>query len=178
MQYICLLRGISPMNAPATRLRAAFEALAFRRVQTVLSSGNVIFESDEASVERLEAQIETQLVAELGLKSIAIIRSAAQLARLVESAPFGGQAHSRTSYLTVTFLKYSPAVPPEPFASAGGITRVIGYNAENQALCAINNPLVTRTPDFMSQLEKRFGRDITTRTWNTIVKLHQRASQE
>ena len=46
-KYIAFLRGIGPGNPNMRneKLRGAFEELGFKNVQSVISSGNVIFDS-------------------------------------------------------------------------------------------------------------------------------------
>ena len=38
-------------------------------------------------------------------------------------------------------------------------------------LAVIDNSDPGRTPDFMAWLEKTYGKDITTRTWDTVAKV-------
>src|SRR3546814_6333564 len=82
--YVALLRGIAPTN-PKMRnaeLRRVFEELGFDAVRTVISSGNVLFESPDRSRTRLESQIEAALHAHLGAPCTTIVRSRRQLERL------------------------------------------------------------------------------------------------
>jgi uncharacterized protein (DUF1697 family) len=60
------------------KLRGVFERLGFENVKTVISSGNVIFESPSRSIRKLEESIEKALPEELGFKSTTIIRSQGQ----------------------------------------------------------------------------------------------------
>jgi len=176
MKYVAFLRGISPMNAPSAKLRAVFDALAFSNVQTVIFSGNVIFDSPETNISLLEKRIEEQLQAGLAIRSAAIIRSSEQIRELIQSAPFGDRTHNRETYLTVTFLKHELKEAPTLYKSANGTLEIVGYDAQNRALLAVNNVAITKTPDFMAKLEKQFGKDITTRTWNTILRINQKIS--
>ena len=174
MRYACLLRGISPMNAPSSRLRTVFEGLQFTNVQPIISSGNVVFDSDETDVPALEKRIEERLLTELDVRSMAIILTPAQLKHFIDSAPFGKRTHGREMYLTVTFMKRPPAVPPAPYKHPGGGFEIISYDADVQAICAVNNVALTKTPDFMARVERMYGKDITTRTWNTMAKIAQK----
>lgn len=172
MRYVALLRGISPMNAPSTKLRAMFKSLELLNVQTILSSGNVVFECDVSDIAILERRIEKALLSELGIKNVAMVRSADQVKRLVDSHPFGNRVHSPESYLTVTFLKSEPSKMPEINQKLNSSQQIISYDAAINALFAINNTTLRKTPDFMTKLEKEYGKYITTRTWNTILKIN------
>ena len=155
MKYVALLRGISPMNAPAAKLRAVFESLGFDGVQSIISSGNVVFISSEIDMARLEGQISQALSNKLELDGTTIIRTSDQIQRLVDSAPFGSREHSRESYLTVTFLKNQ-------------------LESGKQEIFSVNDTTDTRTPDLMIKLEKEYGKAITTRTWNTVLKINHK----
>lgn len=58
-KYIALLRGISPSNPNMRnkKLRAVFESLGFSNVQTIISSGNVIFTSPSKNTVDLEEKM-------------------------------------------------------------------------------------------------------------------------
>lgn len=60
MKYVALLRGIGPSNPNmhGAKLKAAAESAGFKNVQTLLSSGNVIFESPEKNQAVIEAKLE------------------------------------------------------------------------------------------------------------------------
>jgi len=89
-KYVALLRGIGPSNPNMRndKLRALFEKLGFSHVQTVLSSGNILFESRSKNAKKLEEAIEKALPKEFGFTSTTIIRSQAQLQKLVNKNPF------------------------------------------------------------------------------------------
>jgi uncharacterized protein (DUF1697 family) len=90
MKYVALLRGIGPSNPNMRneKLRGVFESLGFEHVQTVITSGNVLFESPSRDVNSLEAQIEEAIQSQLGFSSTTIIRSHQQLKRLANKDPF------------------------------------------------------------------------------------------
>lgn len=132
--YAALLRGIGPTNPNMRneKLRSVFEALGFSDVVTVISSGNVLFESSSRSIPSLEARIEKALPEQLGFTSTVIIRSKEDLQRIISEDPFKKVKDDSKAYLIVTFLKKKP----------GEIYNVVDFRKE-------------RTPDFMRQLEKK-----------------------
>lgn len=166
MKYVALLRGIGPANPNmhGSKLKGVLEDLGFANVQTVISSGNVIFESGSKDIAKLEDKIQAAWPKKLGFNSTTIIRSQEQLEKLVAKDPFAGAKHSRTSYLLVTFFKNPPedaAVARANFYKTGGIN----------ALCNVLDTTVGKTPDFMVKLEKEFSKDITSRTWLSIQRI-------
>ena len=66
-KYVALLRGIGPGNPNMRndKLRGVFEKLGFANVQTVISSGNVLFDPPAGgpfkNAKKLEATIEKAL---------------------------------------------------------------------------------------------------------------------
>jgi len=122
-KYVAYLRGISPLNPNMRneKLRALFTALNFTNVKTIISSGNVLFETPAQDVKALEATIEKAIQADLGFTSTTIIRSQRQLRILVDENPFNGLEHTQKTNLAVTFLKNAlPAERGLPYPTEGG----------------------------------------------------------
>lgn len=170
--YVALLRGIAPTNPNMRneKLRWLFEKLGFTNVRTVISSGNVIFESPSRSVKKLEAEIENAIPKELGFTSSTIIRSKGQIGKLVEQNLFMGMEHSQKSNLNVTFLKRK--TKPEiqfPYTVEGRAYTLLGIY--DGAVCSVIDVTSSKTPDLMIWLEKKFGKEITTRTWKTVERI-------
>src|SRR5688572_757649 len=107
MKYVALLRGIGPGNPNMRneKLRQPFEALGFKNILTVISSGNVLFESDKTDISELEKEIEEAIVLQLGFSSSVVIKSKRQLEKLIKLDPFDGLVHGPNSYLLITFFK-------------------------------------------------------------------------
>jgi uncharacterized protein (DUF1697 family) len=175
MKYAALLRGIGPSNPNMRneKLRGVFQKLGYQNVQTVISSGNVLFESPSRDVKALEAAIEEAIQRQLGFTSTTIIRSHHQLRRLVGSNLFGGIEDTPTTRLNVTFLKRRRSTNLQfPYdAEKKGYT-VVGMHAR-EVLSVVDLTGAT-TPDLMAWLEKQFGKAITTRTWKTVGKILNR----
>jgi len=155
MVYVALLRGIGPLNPNmrSEKLREFFESLGFRNVQSVIATGNILFESNAKDSKALEEKIEKALPQKLGFKSTTIIRSRDDIQKLVDSKPFGKTLDTPKSWLNVTFLK------------RGGQD------------FSIIDTTSTKTPDIMRQLEKKHGKEITTRTWKTIDKILKKLNE-
>lgn len=173
-QYVALLRGIAPSGTNMTndKLRGVFEGLGFARVGSVLASGNITFRSADADVPTLEQRVEDALASVLGVKSRTIIREHSELRALLDSEPFPGLTHGRGIYLTATFLK-DPATAPDVIPEQPDPrTQVVRYDRAACAVLAItDDSLPGKTPDFMSWLEKSYGKDITTRSWLTVQRI-------
>jgi uncharacterized protein (DUF1697 family) len=148
--YVALLRGIMPMNPnmKSEKLKGLFESLGFKNVATVIASGNVVFDSPSSDTAALETKIEKALPVKLGFSSTTIIRSKEELERLVKKDPFKGVEDKKPNYLVVTFFK-----------------------DRKKELCTVINLDDGKTPDFMRNIEKKHGKEITTRTWKTVGRI-------
>lgn len=169
--YVALLRGIAPMNPNMrnAKLRQVFEDLGFTNVATVISSGNVIFESPSTDVAALEAMIEQEWPKRLGFTSATIIRTKRQLQDMVASDPFDGMKHSPKQYLTVTFAK-----KPSVLKKLASQPKEKGFEVLGErggAVFAVIDMTSAKTPQMMAWAEKQFGREITTRTWLTVQRI-------
>ena len=151
------------------KLRGVFEDLGFANVMSVISSGNVLFESERTDIAGLEADIEARLLTQLGFHSTTIIRSRAQLEALVRKQPFGDAVHSPKQYLTVTFLKTPQTV--QDLAPKLADRMVATYP---DTVCCVVDTTTSRTPDLMAWLEKAYSKQITTRTWLTVQRILKR----
>lgn len=170
MKFVALLRGIMPMNPNMRneKLRGVLEELGLAGVQTVISSGNVLFESEETDSRKLEDLIEPTWQERLGFNSTTIIRSQAELQHLVDSEPFKGMDDSPTERLNVTFLK-DRAGTDFKFPYEGSGYRVIGER--DRAIFSVVDLSGASSPEVMKWLEKQFGKEITTRTWKTVHRI-------
>ena len=152
-----------------SKLKAAAESAGFKNVQTLLASGNVIFESSITDQAKLEAMLEKTWPAELGFNSMTIIRSQNQLKALVKADPYEGAKHSnKKTYLLVTFFKSSPKTSLENYY------KDLAVNAQ----CNTIDSSELGTTDFMAKLDKQFGKDqITSRTWLTVQRIIKKMEQ-
>jgi uncharacterized protein (DUF1697 family) len=170
--YVALLRGIGPGNPNMRndKLQTFFERLGFTNVKTVISSGNVIFESPSRHVKRLESTIEEALPGELGFNSTTIIRSKHKLQRLFDRDPFKGMVHSQKSSLNVTFLKNKTETGIKfPYKVENQPYTVLGMY--DDAVCTVLDLTSEKTPNYFHWIEKEFGKEITTRTWKTVERI-------
>jgi uncharacterized protein (DUF1697 family) len=169
--YVALLRGIMPMNPNMhpSKLKEAFLKIGFKNVQTVISSGNVVFESNIKSDEAIETKIEKGLPKILGFKSSTIVRSKEDLEKLAKVCPFAKVKEDKSKYTIVTFLKHSPKNVQLELPHKGKGFDVIGITSkETFTILKVGQG---KTPDAMSTLEKAFGKEITTRTWKTVNRI-------
>lgn len=171
-KFAALLRGIAPMNPNMRneKLRGVCESLGLKQVQTVISSGNVVFETESADPAELEATLEAAWLSELGFDSTTIVRSHRQLQDLTELNPFGSLKHGKQTYLLATFSKAPLAIefdlpyqPPEAEFSIVAAT--------DREVFTVSDATSAATPGVMAWLEGHIGKEITSRTWLTVARI-------
>jgi len=171
-KYVALLRGIGPTNPnmKSENLKAFFIGLGFSNVQTLITSGNVIFESDSTDISSLETKIEEALPLKLGFSSTTLIRSQAELQSIVDKGPYNKMEHGQTTYLLVTFFKRSTELPFKlPYQPKGKPYKII--SGTNTILYGVVDVANGKTTDYMAWLEGQFTKDLASRTWNTVQRI-------
>jgi uncharacterized protein (DUF1697 family) len=160
-----MLRGVSPMNCSMATLRACIEGAGFDRVTTLLSSGNVAFDARKAATDAIEKRIETALASHFSRSFDTFVRTADELAALLERDPFARHVLPAAAKRVVTFLREAPWPAPALPIAADGV-HILACCGREVFTAYEPNP---RGPVFMKMIESRFG-SATTRTWDTVRK--------
>jgi uncharacterized protein (DUF1697 family) len=172
--YVAFLRGINVGGntlVSMAKLKSAFSALGFKKVQTILASGNVVFEATEKNPKTLGKKIEQQLQTEFGFQIAVIVRAAREMQSLIKADPFRKVKVTPQTRLVVTFLDEGGSsdsdAPKQPALADFGAIRV----SEGEVCSTFELAPKRGTSDLMKVLEKEFGKRITTRTWNTVQRI-------
>jgi uncharacterized protein (DUF1697 family) len=166
-RYAAFLRAVSPMNAKMPELKRAFEGAGFTDVKTVLSSGNVVFNAPAAPNARLEREAEAAMAKHLGQAFMTIVRPVDALRRMLASDPYAPFRVKPGAKRVVTFLRAKPkASLPLPVELDGA--RILCQSGTEVFSAYLPSP---RGPVFMTLIEKTCGKEVTTRTWDTVVKV-------
>lgn len=165
-RYVALLRGVSPLNAKMPELKACFESAGFSNVRTVLSSGNVAFDSTLTDQPAIEAVAEDAMKRRLARTFYTVVRSTDELQRLLAFDPYAAHGIPAEAKRMVSFFREPPrprvALPlAQDFAS---VFHLHGREAFTAYLP------VDKGPVFMTLIEKAFGANVTTRTLDTVAK--------
>jgi uncharacterized protein (DUF1697 family) len=155
------------MNAKMSELVKCFEACGFTDVGTILGSGNVVFGARPASEASLERKAEKAMGERLGRTFLTIVRPLDALRDLLDTDPFAAFRLRTGSKRVVTFLRRAPrskiALPIEVDGA--------------RILCREGREVFTayvpsrRGPVFMTLIQKTFGEEVTTRTWDSVEKI-------
>jgi uncharacterized protein (DUF1697 family) len=166
-RYAAFLRGVSPMNAKMPELKKCFEDAGFTGVRTLLSSGNVVFGARAAAITALERKAEAAMKQRLGHSFMTLVRPVEALRQLIESDPYRSFRISPQAKRVVTFLRAPPfskiALPVELDGA-----RILCLKG-SEAFSAYER--TSRGPVFMTLIQNTFGKDVTTRTWDTVARV-------
>jgi uncharacterized protein (DUF1697 family) len=164
MRWIALLRAVNVggrSKVPMAGLRGLFEELGFADVRTYIASGNVVFEGTKPDAARIERAIADRF----GVQTTVILRSAKQLAAVLDSHPFG----SDTGKSYVTFLVEKP--------SAAAVRAVRELDVAPDEVAVVGREVYLRYPNGLgrSKTPGRVDRALrvagTNRNWRTVEKL-------
>ena len=107
-RYLALFGSINVGRNRLTMadLRSAFEAEGFARVETVVASGNVLFDHPERPDEGLEEKLALMMHERFGFDSVALVRSRAALAAAIAENPFAADGDEQ--FVHTLFLDGQP----------------------------------------------------------------------
>jgi uncharacterized protein (DUF1697 family) len=147
-------------------LQRCFEDAGYTGVKTVLSSGNVAFDSRSRSDAALVRDIEAAMQKNLGRSFSTIVRSSAYLQELVQSDPFARFRLQSNAKRVVTFLREAHKAKLSLPLEVDG-AKILAKKGCEVFTAYVPSP---RGAVFMRLIEKTFGKDVTTRTWDTVRK--------
>jgi len=167
--YVVLLRGINvggKTKVPMAALRDVCAAAGCEDVVTYIQSGNVVLTS-RLSEKKLQASLEERIAAEFGFGPAVMVRTAREMAAVVDGNPYPGADESSVH---VGFLHSPPAAP------AARCLAAIDCGAEQ--VTVVGRDLYLHLPNGMGRanLPTQIDRclrpaQVTVRNWRTVTKL-------
>jgi uncharacterized protein (DUF1697 family) len=151
-------------------LREAAQALGLENAATLLQSGNLLFESPKCSTGAMEAALEQGFAKVLGLKTVVIVRTAAEMTLMERENPFEKEAAADPARLAAVFLKAAPA--------KGLGAELQSAIAGNERVALRGSTLYAHYPEGMGRskltlvtIERKLRVAATARNWNTVLKI-------
>jgi uncharacterized protein (DUF1697 family) len=170
--HVALLRAVNVGGrgkVAMADLRAMLADLGFEAPQSLLQSGNLVFRSQPKGV-ALEAMLEKEAEARLGLAADFLVRTAAEWADIVAANPYPAMAKDDPSHLLVMPLKTKP--------DAAGLRALQAWIPGRETIEAVGRELYIAYPDGIGTskltgavIERRVKTRGTARNWNTVTKL-------
>ena len=175
-KYVAFLRGINVgghHKVPMAELRREMEKLKFEKVETLLNSGNIIFDAIADDLGSLEITISEHLEKSFGFPIPTILRRPEMILELLANSPFEDIILTKDIRLYVSFLrKDTEAYLQLPWTSDDNSYKIIGNS--DKTILSVLDLSISKTPKAMEALERFFGTDITTRNWNTIKRIEKK----
>jgi uncharacterized protein (DUF1697 family) len=151
-------------------LRAVYESLGLRDVQTCLQSGNVVFRSGAREMGALARRIEMAIEETFGFHSAVVVRTTAELRAVIGACPFAGREGLDPAKLAVTFLAAEP--------DAEALARVAAVSYEPEEVRVGRRELYIYFPNGMGRtrfsaekVERMLRTAGTSRNWSTVRRL-------
>jgi uncharacterized protein (DUF1697 family) len=173
---ICLIRGINVGGrniVPMTDLRAITAALKWKDATTYIQSGNLVFTASAAH-DKLEKQLEDALEKKFGFRPDVVIRDAAAWEQYIKRNPLRREAENAPNAVTLTLSKRPPI--------AGSVAALQERATMNERIAMQDDALWIHFPDGMGRtkltpavFDRAVGSPVTSRNWNTVLKLGEMA---
>lgn len=175
-KYVAFLRGINVggnHKVPMAELRAEMEKLTCENIVTILNSGNVIFEVKKEEEEVLEQKFAAHLEKAFGFPIPTIVRSIEAIEGLLSDNPFKDEVLTKDLRFYISLLQQNVEGDLAlPWTSEDGSFRILEKRGKD--IISLLDVSVNKTPKAMAVLEKTYGKDITTRNWNTIKRIEKK----
>jgi uncharacterized protein (DUF1697 family) len=178
-RYVAFLRGINVGRANRVAmadLRLLVAGLGGTGVQTLLNSGNILFDAPGTDAAALSARIEQALDGRLHVSTPVIVLRAAQLAAVMDENPLLGIATDPTRLLVSLRMRPADPRPLQPLLQQDWSPEALAPGAHATYLWCPEGVIKSR---LVQALTRQPGdRLTTTRNWATVLKLHALAQAD
>jgi uncharacterized protein (DUF1697 family) len=171
--HVALLRGVNVGGnklVAMSDLRALLGKLGLGNAQSLLQSGNLVFESEGRTPAQLENLLENEVAKRLGVATTFFVRTAGEWKSMVAANPFPEAAKKDPSHLVVLFLKKPPKADAVQALQAAIVGRELVQAADRQAYIIYTDG-IGRSRLTPAIIDAKLGQRGTGRNWNTVLKL-------
>lgn len=172
-RYVAFLRAINVGGhvVKMDPLRKMFESIGCSHVETVIASGNVIFDSPSKSAKALEKKIEDHLRKKLGYDVATFLRTPAELGEVVDYRPFkSAELDERGNVLYIGFLPDAPDA-----AAKKAVTKFVSdsddFHVHGRELYWLCRKKFSDSKVSGAQLERTLAMPTTLRNVTTVRKI-------
>lgn len=172
MMHVALLRAVnlgSHNKVGMADLRELLVGLGFESVQTLLQSGNVVFEA-RGKTTALEQTLERAAAKQLGVETDFFVRTAKEWQAVIDANPFPREAADDPGHLLAVITK-DPVAPANVTALQKAIVGREVVRAKDRCAYIVYPDGIGRSKLTSAVIEKKLGTRGTARNWNTLLKL-------
>ena len=168
-----MLRGVNVgghNKIAMSALKALYESLGLKNVQTFIQSGNVIFSTNKRDLDRLAKDIEDAIERQCGFRSSVIQRTASELREVIQTNPFAGRPEIEPGKLIVTFLAADPGQAARDEVLALRIhPEELVFGVREHYIYFPNGAGRSKLPS--AAIERALKTPGTGRNWNSVTKM-------
>lgn len=171
--YIALLRAVnlgSHNKVSMTDLKALLSDVGMKNPQSVVQSGNLVFESTARPTAALEKLLETSAAKQLGLDTPFYVRTAAEWQQVIADNPFPKEAKLDPGHTVLMALRDAPT-PAAVKALQDAIKGREVVKAKGRHAYFVYPDGIGTSKLTIKMIEKHLGTTGTARNWNTVLKL-------
>jgi len=173
IRYVAFLRAINVGGKniiKMQKLRSIFELLGYKNVKTLIQSGNVIFDANEKSEEKIVNKIEKELHKHLTKDVLVFLRTYNEVEEIIKFNPFAKIKTEPGTKLYVNFIKNELKDKPKlPVYSPKREIKIIEIN-NREIYCIV--PVIKGRSGFTNNFsEEYFKIPAASRSWNTVQKI-------
>ena len=168
--YIALLRGINVgghKKVPMAELRELLSKSGFENVRTYIQSGNIILQSSEVNLSKIESDIQQSIFSHFGFEVPVIANTRKEFQVIFDTCPYSEEQKENSYFIMLS------AIPETELLSL-----VSDITFENEEFVIINDCIYFhssvgygRTKFNMNSFEKKLKVKATSRNYKTMVKL-------
>lgn len=168
-RWAALLRGVNlgGRKLLSSDLKQIAESLGFTRVETLLASGNVVFDAEQPGPE-IEAMLEAALEAH-GLKTDVMVRDLPELRAVIAANPFPEAVLDHPSHVLVTF--HRDPFPLDALDRLAPGPERLHANGRELYSDFISQQGMRDSKLLQTMAKAKFPKVATARNWNTVGKL-------
>lgn len=175
--YIALLRGVNigpHKRMKMEKLRASCETLGLKQVQTLIQSGNVVFQAAKVLPDVLSRKLEQQVLRDFGFSAGVVTRSKDELGGIISNNPFASERGIEPAKLHVLFLPETPAPMAIKKLESLTLSPDRAHHAGTETYFYFPNG-VAGSSLWKHPLDRILGVAGTMRNWNTVTRLYEMA---
>jgi uncharacterized protein (DUF1697 family) len=176
LTYVILLRAVnvgSTGKLPMADFRKLLEKLGYSNVETYIQSGNAVVDA-KGTAEAVAKAVAAGLEKLMGQRVPVVVRTRAELERMIEANPFATEAAADGARVHAVFLSAKPGA-----GKAAGLEPIVTNNPKRRDRYHLaGDTLYLHVPDgaadskFTAQaIDRIVGVTATARNWNTVLKL-------
>jgi len=180
MNYIALLRGINVSGKNLIKMNelvAIIQSIEYQNVRTYIQSGNILFETNERNLRKIESEIHDKILEEFGFDVPVLVISREMLNTVFENNPFINKNNSAIEKLYVTFLSDTPE--QENIQKLNEIKNIeFKFSIENNVVYISCEKGYGNSKLNNNLFENKLKVSATTRNWKTVKKLLEMVEEQ